>query len=397
MVRIVTDVSIIADQIQTAGPRDGRLGKVIFFIGAGCSISAKIPGATGIAQIMAVERACRLGLCDENANCDEAYKLLVETGRLCACLKDGGEIDWYEVSAMMFRDHYSSPDRVRELYGDVVRKADGAINWAHLCLGELVAHGYVSTVLTTNFDRLVLSGIVRTGLLPVICDGIESLNRITGEPRHPQLVEIHGSLHTYVLRNAQEDLEVVGRHPQASAKIRDLLQDADTFVAIGYGGREQGVMDLLIQAAKEYPDKNLFWVNRSKRPEDISDKVRQFLATSRNAWLCPDQDADLFFLNLCKSKSLRIGAPQSILDPLMTLERLIEKVSKSHAAESDDIKAVINAATDRLNRLKNCDTQAQERDVEATRMSEIREKRLAGDFAQAFKLAKRLNILPPMY
>jgi hypothetical protein len=217
--RIVTDVSIIADQIETAGPRDGRLGKVIFLIGAGCSISAKIPGAIGIAQIMAVERACRLRLCDESASCEEAYKRLVENGKLCTCLKENGETDWYKVSAVMFRDQYSSPDRVQELFANVVKKAEGAINWAHLCLGELVAHGYVSTVLTTNFDRLVLSGIVRTGLLPVICDGIESLTRIRGEPRHPQLVEIHGSLHTYLRRNAEEDFEVVLRDPEASAKM----------------------------------------------------------------------------------------------------------------------------------------------------------------------------------
>ena len=224
--RIVKDVSKIADQIKTAGPRDGHLGKVIFLIGAGCSISAKIPGATDIAQIMAVEHACRLGLCDENANCVEAYKRLVEDGKLDTCLNDSREtsptsatIDWYKVSEVMFRDHYSVPDRVRKLFANVVRKAEGAINWAHLCLGELVARGYVSTVLTTNFDRLVLSGIVRTGLLPVICDGIESLTRIRGEPRHPQLVEIHGSLHTYLRRNAEEDFEVVLRDPEASAKM----------------------------------------------------------------------------------------------------------------------------------------------------------------------------------
>jgi hypothetical protein len=109
----------------------------------------------------------------------------------------------------------------------LVSETKEAINWAHLCLGELVAQKYISTVLTTNFDQLVLSGMVRAGVLPVMCDGIESLKRISGMPRHPQLVELHGSRHAYVLRNRPEDVAAIRKDPQVSAAIRSLLQCND--------------------------------------------------------------------------------------------------------------------------------------------------------------------------
>ena len=143
----------------------------------------------------------------------------------------------------MFRRHYTAPDDVRELFGSLMTEAKGAINWAHLCLGELVRREYVSTVLTTNFDQLVLY-LVRAVSCPWSAMA-SNRSRIAGAPRHPQLVELHGSRHTYLLRNAPTDVEAVRTDSGASAAIEKLFQSATTFVAVGYGGREDGVMDLL--------------------------------------------------------------------------------------------------------------------------------------------------------
>jgi hypothetical protein len=306
--RLATDVSQIADKIRFARSDEKTLGKVVFLIGAGCSISAGIPGASDIARRMVREVAQRFDCRGENDNIVEAYNQLAANkyfGRFVTGSPDRDlteeSIDWYRVYDEMFRLHYTAPDDVRDLFSTIMSEAEGAINWAHLCLGELVAHRYVSTVLTTNFDQLALSGMVRAGVLPVVCDGIESLNRIAGAPRHPQLVELHGSRHTYLLRNAPEDVGALRNDSQASAAIQKLLQHATTFVVVGYGGREEGVMDLLIQAAEVYRDKNLYWVSHSPDPKAVSEKTLEFLLTSKHSGLCPGQDADKFFLELCKA------------------------------------------------------------------------------------------------
>jgi SIR2-like domain len=389
---LLNDVLEIANKIRFARPADGMLGRVVFFVGAGCSISAGVPGSVDIARRMVREAAHRFECCGANSDCVEAYKSLVAGKYLASCMKKGREdreptdetINWYKVYDELFRSHYAGPDYARELFDTLVSEIKGAINWAHLCLGELVAQKYVSTILTTNFDQLVLSGLVHAGVLPVMCDGIESLNRISGVPRHPQLVELHGSRHTYVLRNRPEDVAAVRNDPRASAAILELLRNTKTFVTIGYGGREEGVMDLLIQAAKACPDKDLIWVDHSPDPQSISDKVREFLATSKNGRLCPDQDADRFFLQLCKG--LKVGSPLAISAPLEPAHRVIADVLKSNLVDKD-IQAEINAAKNRMERLRTYD-QSQKGDPGAAKASEIREKRLAGDPAGAYRLAE---------
>jgi tetratricopeptide (TPR) repeat protein len=388
--QLETDIDAIARRILFAKRKEEKLGRTIFLIGAGCSISAGIPGAVAIARRMVRETALLLGLCETEADAATAYAALVRDGALTAYPKgelgagaDAG-VDWYAVYDAMFRLHYTAPDDVRRLFGGLVEEANGAVNWAHLCLGEIVARDLVSTVLTTNFDQLVLSGMVRAGVLPVVCDGIESLNRIDGAPRHPQLVELHGSRHTYLLRNAPEDVAKVGRDPQAVAAIQKLFQTATTFVAVGYGGREAGVMDLLVQAGEAYPDKNLYWVAHSQRPEDAGAKVRAFLATSRNARLVPGQDADRFFLELCRA--LRIGSPRAVSSPLDGVRQLIGQVRASDVTDPD-IGKEIAAAQAGLEALEASAAAARGPD-DASEATAIREARLRGDRAAAFARAK---------
>src|SRR4030081_1922879 len=100
---------------------------------------------------------------------------------------------------------------------------------------ELVNKRYVYTVLTTNFDQLVLQGIIRTGIMPVTADGLEALNRITGKPKRPQVIHLHGSMHTYNLRNSRVALSETSSDRGALSMIHSLLQQCDLLVVVGYG------------------------------------------------------------------------------------------------------------------------------------------------------------------
>jgi hypothetical protein len=59
--KIVSSVSEIADKIRFARVDEKSLGKTVFFVGAGCSITAGIPGAADIAKRMVREVAGRFG------------------------------------------------------------------------------------------------------------------------------------------------------------------------------------------------------------------------------------------------------------------------------------------------------------------------------------------------
>ena len=384
----VASVREVAEKIRRA--RNGEeLGRVVFLIGAGCSVSAGIPGAPNIARMMVVEIARQFGICSDSDDSVTCYRILVNNDHI----KDAGSglpidqqadhlIDWYRVYDEMFERHYSTRDETRELFNRIVQSTNGAINWAHLCLGELVARGFISTVLTTNFDQLVLSGIVRAGVLPVVCDGIESLNRIAAAPRHQQLIELHGSRHTYVLRNRLEDVRTYREDPIASGAIQNLIQNATTFVVIGYAGREEGIMSLLIQAAEVFDDKNLFWIQHSSNPDVLSEFATQFLSTTRNGGLVLGQDADCFFLELCQA--LGVGAPTAVSDPLKMARQAIKDVSAS-AIKHRDIEGEIERARTSL---LVADRALLAKSQEGDPVSSIRELRLAGRHRDAYVLAE---------
>jgi hypothetical protein len=388
--RIGESESEIASAMKRARRKGDSACKVIFLIGAGCSITAGIPGAMDVAREMVKEVARDLF---DTVHDDPvaAYRDLVgsreldncATGDLEAAPTDG-TIDWYRVYDDMFRHHFTAPDDVRDLFERQVSGARGTINWAHLCLGELVARGYISTVITTNFDQLVLAGMVSAGVMPVVCDGIGSLDRITGAPRHPQLLELHGSRHTYLLRNATQDVTAIRDNAAASAAINKLFQYATVFVAAGYGGRETGVMDLLIREARTFHDKNLFWISHSPDPNTLSPKVREFLATSRNSRLLVGRDADSFFLSLCQA--IGIGAPGVIADPLASVERVINQVAASTMTDPT-IRAQVEMARERLARLRPLDARTPPGDRVAAAIAAIQEARLAGRHAEAYRLA----------
>jgi len=328
-----------------------------------------------------------------------AFRWLLQGGRISDCQigerpKDGTSdfraIDWSRVYDALFAEHYNTPDDAREIFSQFVEGADGRVNWAHLCLGELAKQRLVSTIITTNFDQLVLAGLVRSGVLPVVCDGIESLTRIRGTPRHPQLIELHGSRHTYRLRNAPEDLAALLNDAQAIAAIESLFQELRVFVVVGYGGRETGVMDLLINAARHFTDKRLFWALHGSDPAALSDKARDLLATSRNSALLIGQDADSLFLHLLRE--LSVGAPETIRDPLF-LARLHAKQLAQHdpvqVAEAATIGATIErhrseivAMAEALNRHRQKQTATE------TALAKARELRLAGNHVEALKILR---------
>jgi hypothetical protein len=246
----------------------------------------------------------------------------------------------------------------------------------------------VSTVITTNFDQLALAGLVRSGVLPVVCDGLESLTRIRGAPLHPQLIELHGSRHTYRLRNAPDELTALLDDAPTIAAIESLFQELRVFVAVGYGGREKGVMDLLNRAAGRFADKQIFWILHGNDPAKLSDNARHLLATSRNSALVVGQDADSFFLRLLRN--LGIGAPESIREPLflasLNASRIATHDSKEVlegaviAAEIERHRNEIEAMTLALERHRKTRTQMEEA------LSKARELRLAGKTTEAMKI-----------
>jgi tetratricopeptide (TPR) repeat protein len=334
-------------------PEKSDWGRAIFLIGAGCSRSAGIPLGSEIAKCC-VKRLAHVysngTLTFATANefipveaeagetdAKNALRLLADKHEAFKPWKDT-KPDWGRIYNEVFENDFKAPPEQRQIISAAVKCCHAQVNWAHLCLGELVRRGYVHTVLTTNFDQLVLQGILRTGVLPVIADGIESLNRISSQPQLPQVVHIHGSMHTYNPRNSRTAVVETQSDLGLQGSMYTLLKDANVLVVLGYAGGEEGVMQLLIQAAEKLPDTVIYWAIRGQDINVESKYMRNLLGKGRNKYIIPDCDADKLFAEIMAG--LGIGVPQWIQDPVKQLEGQADTIADN--SNSDVQKLIIS-------------------------------------------------------
>jgi hypothetical protein len=216
-----------------------------------------------------------------------------------------------------------------------------------VCLGHLVERRYVHTVLTTNFDQLVLKGVVRTGIFPVVSDGLESLIRIDPAPTSPQIVHLHGSMHTYDSRNSTAALNKTADDQIYQSMMVGLLRQSKILVVVGYAGGEEGIMHLLQFAAKNIPGLVIYWVTYSSDYDGLSRRAKRLLKNSENKFFVLEQDADAFFQSLIRE--LRIGQPEWITSPIPTLARQAEELKPEDRAS----KKLADAFIKRVKRIKS--------------------------------------------
>lgn len=314
---------------------NNSIGETVILIGAGCSESAGIPLAADIAKELVQRLAVSYRVVpDWPDDPTTAIKALIKANKFPNTLilsrpnAAKTKVDWAAVYEVIFRNHYKTPKEMSSIFSEIIDNSEGKINWTHICIGELVRLGYISTVLTTNFDQLALEGIARTGRLPVVSDGIETSHRISGDSNYPQLVHIHGSRHTYHLRNTLEETDKVAKHAGAVHAIEDIFRAAKIFIIVGYGGRENGLMQILTEAGKRWPDTQIFWVAHSELEKDLSENARELIATSEFASVIPGQDSDVFFNDLMTA--LGDGVPKIVEDPLHAARELMANLAFSN-------------------------------------------------------------------
>lgn len=313
------------------------LGRTVLLTGAGCSRSAGVPLAIDIARDLCVRLAIRYGLVDPSESApDNAAIKLAEAHRLTETAVSGLQINWDLVYQEIFTQHYRTPKETRAIFNEIFDSQKVLLNWTHLCIGEMVRLGFISTILTTNFDQLALEGIARTGQrLPVVADGLESLYRITGDPNYPQLIQIHGSRHTYRLRNSTDDVDTLAKDSAAIHAIDELMRSATVFLVVGYSGKEKGLMNLLTGAAKRYPDTQIFWVSHNKNPQSISPLTKDLMRTSRYSRVLANWDSDHFFYELLQE--LGLNAPKLIEDPMFSIGNLKDSLAYSSNPSIDSL------------------------------------------------------------
>lgn len=348
----IGSIPALAKKLQLARADESdlanRCGHAVFWIGAGASISAGVPSGRALAGRLALRIARGLRLLPERV--DPSGKDAYEEALLA--LQNVEVIRRDHTLGSAYGDLFADLDAVQRR--DFIRKViletnHRQINWTHLALGELVRQRIVHTLLTTNFDDLLLDGLVRCDQLPAIIDGVESLTRMDPQPPVPQLVYLHGSQHTYDPRNSTVAVSETRNFTEAQGGLYGLLRQCSVLVVLGYAGNPgEGVMELLQHTCRALPTLPVFWVAHGQQ-DSLSDQAIQLLGQSTERWLIAGQDADLFFRELLRES--RIGVPSWFHKPVDHLIQLAERIRVDDSAESAKLRDEVDDFRARLKEL----------------------------------------------
>jgi cytochrome c-type biogenesis protein CcmH/NrfG/NAD-dependent SIR2 family protein deacetylase len=185
------------------------------------------------------------------------------------------------------------------------------INWAHVAIAQLTKAGYVTRILTTNFDPLVVKACATVGVYPAVYDLAASQEFRADLVYEPSVFYLHGQRAGFVTLHTENEVQ---RHKKT---LEPVFADAGRdriWIVCGYSGDNDPVFEHLAEVPAFA--RNLYWVGYKATPP--SDHVRdRLLVGGKYAFYVPGYDADTFFVEL--ARLLECFPPEIIAKPFTHL------------------------------------------------------------------------------
>ena len=164
-----TTLDIVVETLENA-KQDNKGCSVL--IGAGCSVSAGVPLAPGFVQEFSKKYPKRFAVVQQ------------QTYPHCMAALANAERDG--------------------LIGPHIDKA--RLNWAHVGLAQLMATGYVTRVLTTNFDPLMIKACAMVRVFPAVYDLAASQVFAADRVQEPSIFYLHGQRSGFVTLHTEDEV-----------------------------------------------------------------------------------------------------------------------------------------------------------------------------------------------
>ena len=265
----------IADVLNVARTRAEERGDhaAHFLIGAGCSITARIPSAMDLVKEIRQTYPTRAAKLPPNLqNPYGSHMALLP-------IRDRSQL---------IQPHLKN----------------SKINWGTIALAQLIAKGYVDRVLTLNFDLVLENACGLLALQPAVYDFGVAPADDPGLIVSPAIVHLHGQSYGLVRLNTDE--ETRAHREKLEPILLDTLKNAPLIV-IGYSGSADAIFQTLMD---KFRDQNAFyWAGYG---EDLPDHLHGFQAKNFFQYL-GGADFDRFMIDL--AQELKCWPPHLFSDP----------------------------------------------------------------------------------
>ena len=288
--------------VETLRHIQGEREQCTLLIGAGCSVTAGIPAASGIVEFVKDHYPNRYDCAEKKTYPHVMAQLLL--------------------------------DERREVIQHYVHEAK--INWAHICIAQLMTEGYVDRVLTTNFDPLVMRACALLGEFPAVYDfGISQMFN-SSFVASKALFHLHGQHSGFVTLHTPRECEEHGK------RLSPLFEDAcrgRTWIVVGYSGESDPVFEQLAKIKKF--TRGLYWVGYEDEepPKHIQEKLLR-TEPKKDAFYIRNYNADSFFIKL--AQELNVFPPSFIAKPFSHMDLCLSMLTEfplEHTDCKEDVTA----------------------------------------------------------
>lgn len=215
---------------------DGR--DPILLLGAGASVTSGIPAAA-----TTVEKVARWAWCKEHGRHPDDFTI-----RRSDYWPWVSNLPWFRADVAPADLYPEAIDHLLGVRGDRRQFFEKLINpqvppsKGYVALTQILHQGWISTVLTTNFDECLARAAIlhnRPHRLVSISTPADYV-MFNSAPQDPQVVFLHGSVKHYTDKNLTA--EVQSLDPELVERVKPLLRDHPVIV-VGYRGTEVSVMN----------------------------------------------------------------------------------------------------------------------------------------------------------
>jgi hypothetical protein len=269
-------------ELQTASPGhirslllNGR--QPVVLLGAGASVTSGVPAAGPT-----VDKAARWAWCEAVGRSPEDIRIQRSDYWPWLCQQpwfssDRSRAEQYSIAIKKLLGVRRTR---REFFEKLI--SPGILPKAgYRSLVRILNEGWVSTLLTTNFDHCIEDARILENKphLLVSIKTPDDLVRFSASPSAPQLIYLHGSVEHYSDKNIDE--ETASLAPELIDRLVPLLRDHPV-VVVGYRGAEASIMDGLFQNQFEKTNRfaqGVYWcVRETELGKAMAPQVLDFAA-----------------------------------------------------------------------------------------------------------------------
>lgn len=204
--------------------------EVVLFIGAGMSVAAGFPTARDLAKALAAKMS----------------------------IKGIPAVDDLEAVAEKIVATYDARTLANELRGLLPTTSEFDLSPSHFLIASLVKHGFVSNIITTNYDDLIEDACRHIGAK---IDVVVTQNHLLlVKEGRPKLIKLHGDFdHPELLVISRNDYAKFDSDPRRGLLLREVqaLAARRSFLFLGYSLQDHNFLQLLTRVRRDADPKLL--------------------------------------------------------------------------------------------------------------------------------------------